>query len=798
MPMVSNGEVVLIVTKYAHSLSEPNGVGYPLYSIAVSDLIIDNNIGNTGNNIAGIRTAGAGLPYTNTIYICWDPYNGRFVCITSDSDSIWRAHMSYDNGYSWQTMTQSKVGITIPNTSYPPTCISVGKNGFGKVMYIIGCARLLYSYDLIIWQSPPTFIGDNAFANQIANSSMNEVKYNGTLWLASSITTNNVNWQIISSYDGLLWKLNTAVASVTLNEPMGFRFAWNGQIWITTSCVYGLEYAIYSYDGLDWYRCIFMTPLVNATHYKTVAFNGSYFVFYPYRDSPADNTGATNGVYYVSYNGINIQKSIMKLNNAIFRYSMNTIPLYQSMPYIDNITLVTGPVVGMYNSPTGQSGSTGWTGWTGCASGGGTGPLGRFSSLTIARPTVIAVGVDVMNSSKGIYITTDGTTWSLVTSPATGGLSAIAHNGSLWVGCVTYKAGTTNQVFLWSKYGYKWNWANNLQQSIRVFASQTLGWDAINYIWYIVIYAETSGSSRLYTGSADGTTWTYFTNSKMISFFTLYGYGDLAFSGVWQFTIPATGEIRLFASCGYAAYPYFPLVSVVNLLDIGTPKAITSKRPDGPSTVIDETTTTMRFSPGYVDGMEIRTMATDGRVLIAALSWTGGTNWSNQPLLYYSVDGINWQNNYIFATNGEPGSLTNLRDTLYNNGLTQLQSQTGIGILVIAYLNGKWFILLQNSPSLMYSYDSLYWYPCTGDTLTYRPILSSIMYNGTVYMAIAYSQTAVPTQNSTLYYYMAANSIVWSPSTNELGNVIVGTTDGRHVFTSKDGIFWTTKITPMI
>jgi hypothetical protein len=80
---------------------------------------------------------------------------------------------------------------------------------------------------------------------------------------------------------------------------------------------------------------------------------------------------------------------------------------------------------------------------------------------------------------------------------------------------------------------------------------------------------------------------------------------------------------------------------------------------------------------------------------------------------------------------------------------------------------------------MIYSFDGINWYPCTGDVLTYNPIISSILFNGSTFIAIAYKLGV----SGNLPYSSPQNT-----------GTVTATADGRVIYTSIDGIRWSTKL----
>lgn len=762
---VTNGKVALIMTNSKNTLTN-------ILNNTISCSLLAVNIENrsTTNNWTWVNyKAGAGLPIptlgSSDTAFCWDPYNNMFICmITSVWDMIFTNasptilfYVSKDNGMSWTPKTisyaswdrdTSQTRFTLtgrpwPNSSttlllqgqgsqsYTPVCVQVGKDVNGNVMYIaaIRVSTTItagYSYDLTNWTKYPS-------ATITTMGVIFRIAYNGSIWLCSSTNSN-----IAYSYNGINWIATTRAERYV-------NFAWNGSIWVGVGGDGVLTSSIYSYNGINWFRCNTnnVPTYNNSKFYIDVKFNGEYFVFYPSTstlNSEASTTIHPNIILY-SYDGITIDVDQTRLTlDTLNAYRI--IPFYPLPPYL-NVPMVTSGPVGP--SPIGPTGLTGWTGWPGEGFAGNTGPTGIYSATTISKNMTLCVG------TGGVYSSYDGVTWIQISKRP---ISNIAYNGTMWVA-----ASVAPLAMYWSLNGSTWTAATITGASI--IKTNSLGWDYINSIWYVIAF--TASNSFLYV-STSGYAWTSLNPSVTPA---------NSWLSIHQLQIPRTNEIRLFVTYGgvAAAYPV-PFVSVRSLYDLGVLQV------------------TQTFSSAYPTGMLPVIMATNGNLIILALAYYSGSWGTNKNILYSSTDGVSWTANTNLSIN--TGTTSTVRypygidtlnifstTTVAANNYLNLMTNENVGFNALIFENGIWVASLTMSISMIYSYDGSLWYPCRGDVVTYNPRIGSILYNGTVFMGIVYT---------------GSNYIWANANTNTLTRA---SSDSRYTYTSTDGINWVTDLLPI-
>jgi hypothetical protein len=294
-------------------------------------------------------------------------------------------------------------------------------------------------------------------------------------------------------------------------------------------------------------------------------------------------------------------------------------------------------------------------------------------------------------------------------------------------------------------------------------------WDYINMMWYAIVktYFNASPNFRNYLIiSYDGKIWS---GINLAAGIPGYPYAN-AIQNVFQSRIPLTGETKLFVAYGLETDSIGALVSVDNLIDLNT------------ASLVRNITITTGLSATY----RLTTMASNENMILVAYSSYSA---ASSPLLYASYDGITFTQNKYIRTDGYVGTITFPLQYSTNSGLfnrcnifvgarNQLQTQV-LSFLQLVYLNSIWLASLYSAVSMIYSFDGVNWYPCAGDILTNNPVISSILFNGSNFIAIAYKLGG-----TTNTYY----------SSTTIGATVTRTNDGRLIYTSVDGITWSTKL----
>jgi hypothetical protein len=234
-----------------------------------------------------------------------------------------------------------------------------------------------------------------------------------------------------------------------------------------------------------------------------------------------------------------------------------------------------------------------------------------------------------------------------------------------------------------------------------------------------------------------------------------------------------TGEARFFVGYGFPGQTT-SFVSVTRLTHLNTASLVRN----------------ITFNPTDLNSHVPHAMASNGNMILVGFATYTNTD---SPRLYASYDGITFtRNTYI----GSDGIVKNPAPPLRyktNSGLfdrynifasvttTTIQSQV-TSFLQLVYLNSIWLASLYSSVSMIYSFDGINWYPCAGDVLTYNPIISSILFNGSNFIAMAYKHGG-----SGNFYSLTGNT-----------GTVSATIDGRVTYTSIDGITWSTKLLTLV
>ena len=754
---LTNGRVVLLVNPAATIFMPGSGTnGAMMYSISVNELTVPV----IGNNLSLTRVAGAGLPTSSTkpgnVCICWDPYNGRFVCIINiDSfqsvSTVWYPYVSYDNGLSWTNTgsvpyTYSTIGSINPYNQIPPliptypsiNAISVGKDGNGRVLYIIAGYKLIYSYDLKTWNI------NTVATHTLPTTYFTTVQYNGSMWLASTNSNSDTKkYNFSYSHDGINF---TANLSQTYSK---YVYAWNGTIWMAIPSI-GPQYAIYSYDGILWKQTrLYLPPGLSVTFnsYTTISYNGTYFIMYP-----TYSASLSNSVVFYSPDGINIYTNSLTFMTNLMPCSV-IIPTYPSMPYTSYVQETFGPsAIGM-RGPTGMTGATGVFGRTGLT--GRTGATGAYVGYKINKNLMI------YTTNSGTYGTYDSISWDIIPNAASSATTRphlVAHNGVMWVG----------SGFAGSSYSYDgrtWFVGSGYALATSAAYLAQFIWDSVNSTWYYVTLATFLCQSN------DGIYWYVYNFSGGLTGpnQTVLNSTASASVKIYNAMIPATNERILYMVYGLTNSP---LNTIVPFRSISTVSKVTSATPSQNFiTPLLRTVGALTFDVvPFQASVNASAIISNGNIILMGFLNYTATNPGQFFEIYGSYDGLSWISLRISTTVGTYSNFLNS----FAQGNANTVTKYGTGILKIVFLNSLWLAsLYSTSISMIYSYDGVNWAPCAGDILIYNPVITSILFNGQFF---AFSYSAFGNGTYAVVPYLAS---------------IITTKPVKLVFTSRDGIYWT-------
>lgn len=489
------------------------------------------------------------------------------------------------------------------------------------------------------------------------------VAWNGSLWVSVGEGTNSIAY----SKDGVNWTgLGTSIFTI------GTGVAWNGSLWIATGS--GTNTLAYSLNGSNWNG---QQSFVFSQAGYAVATNGSNFI----ATGKGVNTLAisSDGVSWAVQNVFQTAGTAIAWNGSQWLAGSSNDTVAQVASSSDGSTWTKTSLTGILSNVmaitysanqwvvtgTGQktiaysSNALNWTGTTG--SNVFTTGLALASrqiaptSLQTQDPTCIACG---SSSTALLAITTDGSTWSTVSTPFTQKVNCVAWNGYLWLA-----GGQGTYPIAYSSNGLSWT-GITLTNMTAVYG---IAWGLNKWI------AVGQGAGYTRAESTDGINWTEISSSTG-SFFSTAGYGIQWAGYIWVST--------------------------------GSPDGILFSL-DGSSWV---TQTTSLFSTG-------RCLATNGSIWLAggesasyplAYSYDGVT-WNGIPnsnSFFTSVLAIAWGSNTWIAVGLGANSIAYSFDGVHWTGLGTTIFTTGTGI---TWNGSKWFATGTGANTLAYSLDGLTW-----------------------------------------------------------------------------------------
>ncbi len=272
--------------------------------------------------------------------------------------------------------------------------------------------RLGYSTDGITWSASTN-------GNSIFTSSVVEVAFDGSLWVAAGAGTNTLGY----STDGITWSASTNGNSVNANSAQGI--AWNGSLWVVGG--FAANTLGYSTDGITWSASTNGNSILSGAC-RAVASNGNIFV------------AAGSGTNTLAYSTDGITWSASTNGNSIFTSSGYGIA------YNGSLWVAAG------NGTNSLGYSTDGITWSASTNG------NSFISFGLAIAWNGSIWVAGGSGANVLTYSTDGITWSGSTNGNSffDVCSGIAWNGSLWVA----GGGNTNAL-AYSTDGITWSGSTN-------------------------------------------------------------------------------------------------------------------------------------------------------------------------------------------------------------------------------------------------------------------------------------------------------------------------------------------------
>jgi hypothetical protein len=636
----------------------------------------------------------------------------------------------------------------------------------GKFLIVAGGSApntLVYSQDRLTWDISPngsTFLSTSCLA----------IAYDGFTWVAGGIGSRNV----VYSSNGIDW-LDISGASNILTVQCS-AIATNGALWIAGGIsLYGLDNycsMCFSYDTITWYniseniRNIFVQGTVACIAYNGSIWlaGGSYVIgtmIFPlalstdgiYWTGISATSAILNECYSLCWNGSLWFAGGNYSGSARILYSINgrdwtianlngTIPTSVRAIAWNGTLLVAG---GYDMSGLANTLAYSYDGITWLASMSPVFPS-LCDGITWDGITWQAVG------EGGIAISSDGLTWTLNTQ----GSTILPQGNDIVVNKILPFVAPTDALpdpasplalvggrddiigctIAYSTDGISWKTS---QQVANVFGDATtnvLSWNGT--IW--VAGFDSSGYPSI-GYSYDGINWNSSTTGTTIM-------PDSVDSVAWG--------INKFIAFGHNGPTYKLMDSSdgVTWTDI-TPNPFYIRGPlssleyNGYIWLLTGQSGGFGYTVNYSTDGRTWTRSVSGSTIFSVLcnpiSWNGriwsaaGTDESGNTVAY-SSDGINWTRGSLTYTSGTPYSIA------WNGSLFVMASQSNLG----------------------YSYDGITWYPADYIPITPVPIMRSVTWTGTIWIATGYN-----VNNGTILY--SYNGTFWYDSYNGSDVISQGT-----------------------
>jgi hypothetical protein len=274
--MVAGGDIFETSNQYSIAYSTDKGLTWNGSEDSKSIFLTTKSIAWNGTKWIAVGFAAIGTTYSiaySTNGINWTGIENSNQIISTGSDIIWDGSRWIIVGQSTNsnTLAYSIDGINwIYPTNSPHNERSLSIETDGKI-WVVGGQKIdgndiVYTNNIID--------GTWSFATNTFTSNCNDIKYNGTRWVAVGDDTDSEEFSSIKySDDGKTWQ-NCTNTFVGLNGGRGI--GWNGTRWIAVGMGNNpVEHIKYSTDAISWQNSS-SNPLENETY--GVAWNGTRWV----------------------------------------------------------------------------------------------------------------------------------------------------------------------------------------------------------------------------------------------------------------------------------------------------------------------------------------------------------------------------------------------------------------------------------------------------------------------------------------------------------------------------------------
>ena len=216
-------------------------------------------------------------------------WNGSKWCIISTTGgSEYKAYTS-TNGLSWTPLTNSNV--------FSNMTIIRGKTGL-----FVGVRGNNFTSNIDIIQTSPDGINwtpmtsaDNTFNSIPFPYQVNDVRFNGSTWLATAFSFENSTSYTLTSTNLSTWVLSSNINTTSIAAPLDIGVTSN--LWVVAGGVEATNQLVYSSNGTDWTASSSLASLNPGGGIPNVVWNGARWIA-----SGANSSGISQ--YYSSSNAV--------------------------------------------------------------------------------------------------------------------------------------------------------------------------------------------------------------------------------------------------------------------------------------------------------------------------------------------------------------------------------------------------------------------------------------------------------------------------------------------------------------
>ena len=411
-------------------------------------------------SVGGTSLDSAKIAYSFDQGVTWSPSSSSATVFTSTVyDAVWNGRIWVAVGSGGNTLATSPDGnIWTGRGSYALTTQANAVDWSDKLAMFVavgsGTNSIATSPDGIHWLSRSN-----------ALSSGNDVKWNGTMWVAVGVPSAS-NKSIVYSYDGVNWEAPT---QTDLFDTAGKGVSWNGSTWIAIGSDTTGKNMATSADGIHW-TVISETALLYPL--ERVYSDEEYTII-----CATDNIENTQ-IYVVSgtdFTSHTIHSGVVSVANAVVNDGVKY--LFGGGIYIAESPDLTNYYENSFASFSSIQNLVTNNASKGCAS---------------IQPLTIACG----EGNTSLAYSADGIQWSAINNTLFSRANNAVWNGRIWVA-----VGTGNYWVATSYDGIKWTGRNS-----------TLLTEGYDVAWNGTAFVAVGEGANVIVSSVDGVHWTPVSN----------------------------------------------------------------------------------------------------------------------------------------------------------------------------------------------------------------------------------------------------------------------------------------------